>query len=75
MTLASKYPFDRMKVGHCFLVPATKSLSARPAIRNYAKKTGKVFKVTGGRKEPMTIYRLKDDGSEPTFFVEIKWTI
>ena len=75
MALASKYPFDRMKAGHCFTVPAPKVLSARTAVYNYAKRTGKVFRANRIRNAPMTVYRLNDDGTEPTFFVEIKWTV
>jgi len=75
MALAPKYPFDHMKVGHCFTVPASKALAARVAVYNYAKKTGKVFKANRVRNEPMTIARMNDDGAEPAFFIEIKWTI
>ena len=75
MAMAPKYPFDRMKAGHCFTVPTAKSLSARDAVYGYAKRTGKVFRAQRVRNEPMTIYRLNDDGSEPLFFIEIKWTV
>jgi hypothetical protein len=75
MAMAPKYPFDRMKAGHCFTVSADKALSARPAVSSYAKKTGKVFRANRVRNEPMTIYRLNDDGTEPLFFIEIKWTV
>lgn len=75
MSLAPKYPFDRMKVGQCFTVPASQSLRVRDAAAYYSKKTGKVFRALRVRNEPLTVYRLRDDGSEPEWFAAIKWTV
>lgn len=74
MAMAPRYPFAVMKVGHCFTVPANMAPRIREATYYYAKKTGKVFRANRVRNEPMTVYRLADDGTEPAKFQEIKWT-